>query len=66
MKKSLHDHLDVIKNATIDLVNQYESSEAALMIDDVLVTLAVPCTQLDFAKVRLRTRRSFLTRFRNT
>lgn len=51
MKKSLHDHLDVIKNATIDLINQYESSEAALMIDDVLVTLAVPCTQLDFAKV---------------
>lgn len=60
MKKQQYDHLAVNKNAVIDLVNLYESSESPLMVDDVLVTLAVPCTQLDFDKVPTSERRKLM------
>lgn len=45
----LYEYFDVMSNINHDIINRWDELDGKMTIDDLLVTIAVPCSRLDFS-----------------
>jgi hypothetical protein len=44
----LYDYFDVLNNINHDIIDRWDELDGKMSVDDLLVTIAIPCTRLDY------------------